>query len=89
MDVFTVYILFSKKHAKTYLGYTSNLLARFHSHNSLANKGYTIKFRPWEVIHCEVYYTKSEAIKREKFLKSGKGREYTKQIMRDLGLISA
>ena len=55
---------------------TSNLISRFKSHNELATKGWTIKFRPWEVIHEEVFSSKSEALKREKFLKSGRGRKW-------------
>ncbi|MEO1485731.1 MAG: GIY-YIG nuclease family protein [Bacteroidota bacterium] len=73
---YLVYILFSKKHQKTYCGMTSNLIGRFKSHNELATKGWTIKFRPWKVIHVEVFHSKSEALKREKFLKSGQGRKW-------------
>ncbi len=77
---FAVYILYSKKYSKTYVGYTSDLISRFHSHNSLAIKGWTLKFRPWEVIHVEFFSSKTEAMKREKELKSGKGRDFIKSI---------
>jgi len=73
---FVVYILFSKKHQKHYIGYTSNLIERFKSHNELATKGFTMKYRPWEVIYVEFFTSKFDALKREKFFKSGKGREY-------------
>ena len=46
------------------------------SHNVFATKGYTVKFRPWEIIHTEVFETKSEAMKREKELKSANGRKF-------------
>jgi putative endonuclease len=75
MDEFVVYILFSKEYNKTYVGFTSNLIERFKSHNNLSKKGYTIKYRPWTVIHVEFFTSKSEALKREKLFKSGKGRE--------------
>ena len=81
MEEFVVYILFSEKHTKTYVGFTSNLIARFNSHNYLETKGYTIKFRPWKVIHVEFYFTKKEALLREKYFKSGKGREEIKQML--------
>jgi putative endonuclease len=81
MEEFVVYILFSEDYGKTYVGYTSNLIERFKSHNYLSKKGYTIKFRPWQVIYVEFFITKSEALKREKFLKSGKGREFIKEII--------
>ena len=84
MEEFVVYILFSEDYGKTYVGFTSNLIERFKSHNYLSKKGYTIKFRPWHVIYVEFFTTKSEALKREKLLKSGKGREFIKVIISKL-----
>lgn len=84
MEEFVVYILFSEKFNKNYTGYTSNLIERFKSHNVLETKGYTLKFRPWEVIHVEFFNSKSEAIKREKYLKTGVGREFIKKIIENL-----
>ena len=84
MEEFVVYILFSEVYCKTYVGFTSNLIERFKSHNFLSNKGYTIKFRPWEVVYVEFFTTKSEALKREKFLKTGKGREFIKEVVSKL-----
>ena len=84
MEEFVVYILFSKDYDKTYVGFTSNLIERFKSHNYLSKKGYTIKFRSWQVIYVEFFTTKSEALKKEKLLKSGKGREFIKEIISKL-----
>ena len=75
-EIYTVYILYSNKYDKIYIGYTSNLIARFHSHNSLSKKGYTKKYRPWQVIHVETYSVKRAAMDREKYLKSGVGRQW-------------
>ncbi|MBL7871190.1 MAG: GIY-YIG nuclease family protein, partial [Cyclobacteriaceae bacterium] len=33
--MFTVYILYSEKHEKIYIGFTSNLGARINAHNSI------------------------------------------------------
>jgi putative endonuclease len=60
MEEFVVYILYSKKFNKNYTSFTSNLIERFKSHNVLASKGYTIKFRPWEVIYVEFFISKSK-----------------------------
>ncbi|MFD2562000.1 GIY-YIG nuclease family protein [Aquimarina rubra] len=78
MKEFVVYILYSEKYDKSYTGYTSDLISRFKSHNKLAKKGFTIRYRPWKVAYLEFLETKKEAIIREKFLKSGKGREWVK-----------
>jgi putative endonuclease len=81
MEEFVVYILFSEKFNKNYTGYTSNLIERFKSHNILETKGYTLKFRPWTVVHVEFFNSKSEALKREKYLKTGIGREFIKKLI--------
>ncbi|WP_245574816.1 GIY-YIG nuclease family protein [Aequorivita capsosiphonis] len=41
----------------------------------MSRKGYTLRYRPWVVLHVEFHKTKKEALQRELFLKSGKGRE--------------
>ena len=76
MKKYTIYVLFSKKYNKIYTGYTSNLEERIKSHNELGKKGWTIRFRPWVLVHTEVYENKADAIKREKQLKSAKGRDF-------------
>ena len=76
MEEFVIYLLYSKKYDKKYIGFTSNLIQRYYSHNFLSKKGYTIRYRPWMVVYVEFYITKKSAMSREKFLKSGQGRQY-------------
>jgi len=85
---FIVYILYSDKFDKTYVGYTSSLIERFKSHNSLAKSGYTVRFRPWKVVYIEVFQSKTQAIVREKWLKSGHGRNFITELKSN-GFISA
>jgi putative endonuclease len=85
---FVVYILYSEKFDKTYVGFTSSLIERFKSHNMLANSGYTIPFRPWIVTYVEFFYDKTEAMKKEKWLKSGHGRVFISKL-RNNGFTSA
>jgi putative endonuclease len=73
---FHTYVLYSATFGKIYIGYTSDLQARLQSHNELATKGWTIRFRPWVLIHSESFETKAEALKREKELKSASGRKF-------------
>jgi putative endonuclease len=79
--MFTTYVLYSGKYDKIYIGYTSNLQQRLLSHNELATKGWTIKFRPWQLIYKEKFETKSEAMKREKQLKSYQGRTFIRNLI--------
>ncbi len=74
--MFTVYVLYSKDYDKIYIGFTSNLEQRLLSHNELGKKGWTIKFRPWQLVHTEVFQLKSEAMLREKQLKTAAGRNF-------------
>ena len=74
--MFTVYVIHSPTYDKIYIGYTSDLRNRLISHNELGDKGWTIKYRPWELLHTEDFSTKSEALKREKQLKSSRGRHF-------------
>lgn len=76
MESFVVYILWSDSYSKSYIGYTSNLIFRFQSHNLLSKKGWTIKYRPWRVVFVRNFELKREAMLFEKFLKSGVGREW-------------
>jgi putative endonuclease len=77
---YVVYILYSKTFNKTYVGYTQDLIDRFYSHNKLATKGYTVRYRPWEVIYTGFFKTKQEAMAREKYFKNGVGRAQIKLI---------
>ncbi|MCB0380170.1 MAG: GIY-YIG nuclease family protein [Flavobacteriales bacterium] len=85
--MYKVYILYSRNFNKIYIGYTSNLEGRFISHNEKATKGYTIKYRPWVIAFFEEFESKSEAIKREKELKSSRGRAFVWEKINELGLI--
>ena len=63
-----VYILRSTKEGSFYIGYTQNLETRLKQHNGGRSR-YTSNKGPWEVFYFETYQDKSEAIRREKFLK--------------------
>ncbi|OQP52116.1 endonuclease [Niastella yeongjuensis] len=79
--MFTVYVLYSIHFDKIYIGYSSDLADRFKSHNELATKGWTIKFRPWSILHTEDFVSKSEAMKRELQLKSAAGRRFIRELV--------
>jgi len=79
MEMFYTYLLYSAKFEKIYIGQTSDLEARIIYHNEIAVNSYTSKYRPWTIIYCEKFCSRSEAMKREKQLKSAKGREFAWQ----------
>lgn len=74
--MYTIYVLRSFKNDKRYVGYTSkNVQIRLSEHNKGCNK-WSRENRPFKLIYHGKFNTKSEAIKREKFLKSGQGRKF-------------
>lgn len=73
--MYWIYVLKSQKDKKRYIGYTSNLEKRIEKHKK--GQVSSTKFRrPLELIYSETFTVKEDALRREKFLKSGKGREY-------------
>jgi putative endonuclease len=82
--MFTVYVLYSESFKKMYIGFTSDINGRLRSHNELATKGWTVKYRPWTLVYTENFETKAQAIKREKQLKTARGREFAWQMINSL-----
>ncbi|OGY54693.1 MAG: excinuclease ABC subunit C [Candidatus Buchananbacteria bacterium RIFCSPLOWO2_01_FULL_46_12] len=75
--MYYTYVLQSSKDKKFYIGFTNNLRNRFKEHNSgkqLSTKGR----RPFTIIYCEACVDRSDAIKREKYFKTGFGRRFLK-----------
>jgi len=76
-----VYILQNAITGKLYKGQTSDLESRIERHNAheSGSMRYTYKQKgAWHLIYSEEHFTRSEAMKRERFLKSGQGREWIK-----------
>ena len=80
--MFTVYALYNSESKKIYIGQTANLDKRLWEHNQKFGNHFTAKITgEWRLIYKEEYNTRSEAIKREKSLKSFKGREFLKNLI--------
>ena len=80
VKIFYVYVLKSLKNGRFYTGSTNNIERRLFEHNNGQTK-YTSLTTPFELVYKEEYKTKLEASRRERFLKTGKGREILKQIL--------
>jgi putative endonuclease len=62
-----------------YVGLTSNQEERIQRHNS-GRERTTRAYRPFELIYSEEQATREEARKREKYFKSGAGKEFLKKL---------
>ena len=69
-----VYVLINPQH-HIYIGQTNNVELRLIRHNEGLVRS-TASYRPWKILFTEEYVSRSEAMTREKQLKSGKGREF-------------
>ena len=78
--MYTVYVLKSLRDGKQYTGYSSDVNRRILEHNSGKTES-TRRRRPFELIYTEEYQSEEEAKERERFLKSGKGREELKKLL--------
>lgn len=72
--MYYVYILYSSKDKKLYIGYSPNLRSRVKAHNSGFVKS-TKHRKPLKLIYYEAYINERDARRREKFLKGGNGRK--------------
>ena len=75
-----VYVIKSETHGTRYIGSTAYVPLRVQEHKA-GHCRYTSGRRPWRLVHQETLSTRSEARKREIFLKSGKGREELGRIL--------
>ena len=83
--MYYVYVLKSRKDRKFYVGYTGDLQKRLADHNS----GITQSTRhriPFDLVYYEASRSRSDAMYREKYLKTAYGKRYIKnRLKHDLG----
>ena len=78
---FTLYIIYSVKLDKFYVGYTGdNIEERIRKHNS-KHKGFSGKTSGWKIDYTEGFCTKEEAYRRERQIKSWKSRKMIEALI--------
>ncbi|HLN20989.1 MAG TPA: GIY-YIG nuclease family protein [Bacteroidales bacterium] len=78
--MFVLYILYSEKLDRYYVGYTNDLDRRLSEHNRIKGK-YTDIGIPWILMYSEDYSDKKSAIGREKFIKSRKSKQFITDLI--------
>ena len=69
--------------ATLYKGFTNNLEKRYKRHCAGDGADYTRKNKPLGVVYYETFSSQEEAVKREKYFKSGSGREWLKEKIKE------
>ena len=82
MAVFYTYVLRSDADSGLYIGYSSDLRKRIAQHKRGAALATSYR-GPWKLIYYEAYLDQADAIGREKFLKSGSGRNFLKRQLKN------
>ena len=77
--MFTVYAIKSKIMKYIYVGMTQNLEERLIRHNSGREKT-TKPYLPFELIYSEEHQSRVEARAREKYFKSGVGKDFLRSL---------
>jgi len=78
--MYFVYVLYSEKLHKRYIGSSEDINRRLREHN-LGKSKFTKAGIPWKLIYKESLPTNYEARKRELFLKSGVGRKLLDRVL--------
>lgn len=73
--MYYVYVLQSGKDHGLYIGFSLDLVSRIRAHNAGESRS-TMARCPLKLIYYEAYLMESDALGRERFLKSGAGRRY-------------
>ena len=75
-------MLYSLKDGNLYIGYSSDVFQRLKQHNAGENIS-TKTRRPLKLIFYEAYLYKEDAIRREQYFKTSKGKRALKLMLSD------
>lgn len=75
-----VYIIYSQKIDRFYVGATDNLEWRIERHNAGWGR-FTKRGIPWKLVYSEEFNSKTDALKREKFIKRQKSRDFIERLI--------
>jgi putative endonuclease len=81
--MFYVYLIQSEVDSSFYIGYTSNLELRIKQHNN-GESIYSRRKKPWKLVYSEEFENKTFALKRERFLKKQKNKDFYYQLIENL-----
>jgi putative endonuclease len=81
--MYSVYILYSKNDDKFYIGFTSDLKRRLAEHKAKKNHT-TSRYDNFELVLSENFKNKQDALRREKYFKTTKGRKSLRLMLKEM-----
>ena len=76
---YKVFVLYSYPHDKLYVGYTTSLTDYMITMNVMETENLLFEFRPWTLIHMELFVSEDEAMVRSGFLQQEIGQDYIRR----------
>ncbi len=80
--MYYVYFLKSLVNGDIYIGSCEDVGVRLSRHNAGRVKS-TKGYRPWKLLDYEIFVTRSDAVQKERFYKSGQQRELLKERFKE------
>ena len=80
--MYYVYVLKSKRNARMYVGRTEDLRRRFQEHR-LGKVWTTFRMLPISLLFYEAFSSKADSIRRERYLKTSKGKSTLRMMLSD------
>ena len=77
---YCVYIIYSEKLDRYYVGYSENITIRLEQHNK-GLSAFTAKVSDWKIVYQKSFPTRQQAHQREKKIKSKKSRKYIQWLI--------
>ena len=81
--MYFVYILVCLKTRRTYVGQTDNLIRRFHAHQEGSTRTTRERLSRPVVLYWESHATRADAMRKERYFKSGAGHRLKQNIVAD------
>ncbi len=77
--LYKVYVIYAPSHDRIFTGMTTSLGDRMVSHNGNTPEDWTSAYKPWTLIHMELYHDEGEALLRETYLESPDGQQFIRE----------
>jgi putative endonuclease len=76
---YKVFVLYSYTYDRIFVGYTTSLTDYMITMNVMESDNPLYEFRPWTLVHMELFVSEEEAMIRDGFLKLEIGQDYIRR----------
>lgn len=77
--IYKVYVIYSPHHDRLFTGLTTSLTDCMKRHNSDNPEEKTTSYRPWTLVHMELFGNEGDALLRKTYLDGKGGQHYIRE----------